>query len=132
MSLKNSCGVADIEMKEFLVGILRYMKILLIVLIVISIILVIISNVFEFMLSVVFYYGAMISFIIAFMSISGNMKGTANPYFIRVQSSSPRSIYDSAKENMRLRDSSFGFMVFLTIIGVLLMVASNILSKLNL
>ncbi|NLB32387.1 MAG: hypothetical protein GX818_01280 [Tissierellia bacterium] len=118
-------------MKEFFVGLLKYIKILLIVLIVISVILVIISNVYEFLLSVVFYYGAMISFVIAFLSISGNMKGTANPHFIHVQSSTSRSIYDSAKENMRLRDSSFGFMIFMTIIGALLMIISNILARLN-
>ncbi len=84
------------------------------------------------MLSVVFYYGAMISFVIAFMSISGNMNATADPHYIRVQSSSSSTIYDSAKENMRLRNSSFGFMIFMTIIGVLLMITSNILSRLNL
>lgn len=129
MSLKNSCGVGDVEMKEILAGILKYIKILLIVLVVISVILVIISKVFELVLSVVFYYGAMISFVVAFLSVSGNMKGTANPHFIHVQSSTSRSIYDSAKENMRLRDSSFGFLIFMTIIGALLMTISNILAR---
>lgn len=116
-------------MKEILVGILKYIKVLLIVLVVISVILVILTNVFELMISVVFFYAAMISFVIAFLSVSGNMKGTANPYFIHVQSSTSRSIYDSAKENMRLRDSSFRFMIFMTILGALLMTISNILSR---
>lgn len=118
-------------MKEFFVGILKYMKILFKVLIVISVILVIISMAFEFTTSVVFYYAAMISFIIAFMSISGNMKMSGNPQYIHAQSVTSSSIHDSARENMRLRDNSFGFMIFMTIIGILLMVISNILSRLG-
>lgn len=116
-------------MKEILAGILKYLKILLIVLGVISVILVIISKVFEFAISVVFYYGAMLSFVIGFLSVSGNIKGTANPHFIHAQSSTSRSIYNSAKENIRLRDSSFGFMIFMTIIGVFLMIISNVLAR---
>lgn len=116
-------------MKEILAGILKYIKVLLIVLIVISVILVIISKIFDFMTSVVFYYGAMLSFIIAFLSVTGNTKIAGNPYYIHAQSVSSNSILESARQNMRLRDSSFGFLIFMTIIGVLLMTISNILAR---
>lgn len=116
-------------MKEILAGILKYVKILMIVLAVISLILIIISKAFQFALSLVFYYGAMISFLIAFLSVSGNMKGTANPHFIHAQSATSRSIYDSARENMRMRDSSLAFMVFMAILGALLMTISDILAR---
>lgn len=116
-------------MKEILAGILKYIKIILIVLVVISAISLIISRAFEFVTSVVFYYAAMISFIIGFLSVSGNMKGSGNPHYIRSVSASSRSMSDSARESMKLRDSSFGFMIFMTIIGVLLMIISNILAR---
>jgi len=115
-------------MKENLAGILKYTKIVLIVLAVISAISLIISRAFEFVTSVVFYYAAMVSFIIGFLSVSGNMKGSGNPHYIRSVSSSS-SMSDSARESMKLRDSSFGFMIFMTIIGVLLMITSNLLAK---
>jgi len=116
-------------MKEILAGILKYIKIVLIVLAVISAISLIVSRVFEFVTSVVFFYAAMVSFIIGFLSVSGNMKGTGNHYYIRSVSASSQSMADSARESMKLRDSSLGFMVFMTIIGVLLMIISNILAK---
>jgi c-di-AMP phosphodiesterase-like protein len=116
-------------MKEVLAGVLKYIKILLMVLIVIGVILVVISRVFEILTSVVFYYAAMISFVVGFLSVSGNMKGTGNPHYIHSVSASSRSMSDSARESMKLRDSSFGFMIFMTIIGVLLMIISNILAR---
>lgn len=119
-------------MKEFFNSILKYIKILLLVLIVVSVISVIISMIFEFVLSDVFYYAAMISFVIAFLSVYGNMKMTGDPYYIHAQSSTSPSMYDSAKENMRLRDSSFVFLIFMTIIGVLLMAISIVLVRFNL
>lgn len=112
-------------MKEIFEGILKYLKILVIVLIVISVISIIISNVFEFVLSVVFYYAAMISFIIAFLSVSGSMKSAADSNYMRAS----HSVHDSAKEIMRLRDSSFGFLIFMTIMGALLMTISNLLAR---
>ncbi len=116
-------------MNEFLVAILKYVKILLIVLIVISVILVIISKILDFIISISFYYGAMLSFIIAFLSVSGNTKISGNPYYVHTQSVTSNSILESARQNMRLRDSSFGFMIFMAIIGAMLMTISNILAK---
>jgi c-di-AMP phosphodiesterase-like protein len=112
-------------MKEILAGILKYIKVLLIVLVVISIISVIVSMVFEFATSVVFYYAAMISFIVAFLSVSGSMKSAADSNYMRAS----HSVHDSSKEYRRLRESSFGFLIFMTIIGALLMIISNLLAR---
>lgn len=116
-------------MNGVLSGFLKYIKILFIVLIVISIILFIISKIFDFIISVVFYYGAMISFVIAFLSVSGNTKIAGNPYYVHTQSVTSNSLLESARQNMKLRDSSFGFMIFMTIVGALLMIISNVLAR---
>lgn len=118
-------------MKELLPAILEYIKVILIVLVVISIVLIIISMVFDFVISLVFFYAAMISFILGFLSVSGSMKAAGNPHYMRVESTSSRSLHEHARENMRLRDSSYGFLIFMTILGVLLVIISNVLGRLN-
>lgn len=118
-------------MNELFIAILKYMKILLIALIIISLILVIISIAFDFVVSTLFFYAAIVSFAIGFLSVSGSTRASGSPQTMRMESMSSQSVNDHHRENRRLRDSSYGFLIFMTILGVLLVIISNILAKLS-
>lgn len=116
-------------MKKFLADIMKYVKILLIVLIVVSIVSVIISNAYEFKISDVFYYAALLSFIIAFLPVLGSIKGSTDSHYIRSVTASSGSVYDDAKETARRRNGSFVSMIFMTILGIMLMIICHVLAK---
>lgn len=116
-------------MKRIFKSILKYIAVLLIVLIVICIISVIVSKIYDFLMSNVFYYAAMISFIVAFLSTSGTSKRMSDSYRIHSVSASSNSIHDTEKEDIKQRDSKSIIMVSMTIVGIFLMIISNILAK---
>ena len=123
--------LGDIEMNELFIAIFKYMKILLVALIVISLILAIVSTIFDFVMSTLFLYAAIVSFALGFLSVSGSTRAAGSPQTMRMESMSSKSVHDHHRENRRLRDSSYGFLIFMTILGVLLVIISNILAKLS-
>lgn len=116
-------------MKDTLKSILKYVGIMFIVFIFICVISVVISRIYEYFISDVFFYASMISFVTAFIFVAGSTKSMSDSHYMRSISSSSGSVNESAKQDMARRNSSLVIMVFMTIIGILLMIISVTLVK---
>lgn len=118
-------------MKKFFISILKYIKTLLVVLIIISAVVFIISIIFKYKLSNIFSYAALVCMIIGGSSLSGNINMTSDPKYFLAESASSKSLYQSSRDNLKLRDSSYSFLIFMVIIGLLLITISSILRRIS-
>ena len=119
-------------MRGIFISILKYLKILAIVLIIISAVVFVVSKIFEFKLSLVFSYASMISMGLGVLSIYGNMSMAVDPKFFQTESASRKSTHQRTKEIIGFKDSTYFFLFFMIIVGILLKLISNILINFSL
>lgn len=112
--------------------ILKYLIILVIVLLIISAVVFIISKVYEFTLSTTFSYASIISMVLGVLSIYGNISMNADPRFFQIESASIKSIHQRTKDIISFKDSTYFFLFFMIIVGLLLKLISNILINFSL
>ena len=119
-------------MRGIFISILKYLKILAIVLIIISAVVFVVSKIFGFKLSIAFFYASMTSMALGVLSIYGNISMTADPKYFQTESASRKSIHRRTKEIIGFKDSTYFFLFFMIIVGILLKLISNILINFSL
>lgn len=116
-------------MKGFLIEIINYIKKLFLVLIIISFVVFIISLIFRLKLARAFYFTGIVCMIVGCSSVFGNINMASDSKYYQLERASSRSLYQSSKDNLKLRDNSYRFLTFMIILGLLLMFISSILKN---
>lgn len=116
-------------MKDFIKRLIKYLIILIIVLFITSAIVIVISKFIKLKLSDLFLYTGLIYIAIGLFSFVGNVGGSSNYNNVQNQSMYKESVYDASLENMKSKDSSSFFLVFMSIIGIILFLISYLLIK---
>lgn len=114
-------------MKGFIADLLKYFSKVLFALFIICIIALAVSKYFNYKTSNVFFYVGIACFLIA----GGSVIGKNDTVNYQADSVSSRTFYQTTKDSLNIRDN-FGFLIFMTIIGLLMLIISSIIEKYSL
>ncbi|HBM75202.1 MAG TPA: hypothetical protein DD429_06570 [Clostridiaceae bacterium] len=118
-------------MKKFFINTIKYVKKIFLTVVIICMLIIMISKIFKFKLSGTFLYSGLICLILGGFSLIGNIKISSSYRYFQVQSIS-RPIDQISADNYKSRDSSLRFLIFMSSIGAILLLISNILIHYNL
>lgn len=113
-------------MKKFLLGLLKYVKWLLLVLVITVLIGIIISNYTYWKLSDIFLYAGLIYMFIGLVSLHGDAPSLNN---VPTQCLYAKSEYDASVDNYMSKYRRAFFLIFMGIVGILLLIISFVLVK---
>jgi len=108
-------------MVKMLTDLIDYFKKILLMLIVICVVVFAISAIFNYILSNVFFYSGLVCFLAA----GGAIVGSNDTRNFHAESVSKRTFLEASKDSFRLRNN-FGFFIFMTLTGIILLIISSI------
>lgn len=100
---------------------MNYIKKIFLLLTAICIVVFSISEIFNYILSDVFFYSGLVCFLIA----GGAVIGSNDTKNFHAESVSKRTFLETSKDSYNQRNN-FSFLIFMTIIGVILLIVSGI------
>lgn len=107
-----------------LVSWIDFFKKILLVLIAICIVVFAIATIYNYVLSDVFFYSGLVCFLVA----GGAVMGSNDTKNLHAESVSKRTFLQASKDSYKQRNN-FSFLIFMSIIGVILLIISSIVGN---